>query len=410
MAASEDSILSEIDSTADEIVDFLSDSVRVGGVTGQEGPATDFYERRLAGFGWSVKRQPLAGSPLADAEPTVVDRANLVVDIAGAGRDLLVVNGHVDVVPPGDRANWTDEPFSGRVVDGRLYGRGAVDTRSGIASAVFALRALERTGVTIPYDVRLELVIGEERTGVGTRLSLASDPRRPAAAIVLEPTDGHVVPISTGLLFFTVTVDGLAAHTSAPWRGVDAFAKLLTVRDLLLDLAARRSASYTHPLFDGLPTAIPFAVGMVRAGDYPASVPASASMSGRIGLMPGEEPAEVAALVEDEIRRLGEHDDWLAAHPVRVTWQHEGLPGWETAPGHPLVVAFARAQETVYGAGRMAGFTAGSDAAYYGGHGVPTLVFGPGEVALAHAPDESVPVSAVVAAAKVLALAVAGHG
>ncbi|WP_223172711.1 M20/M25/M40 family metallo-hydrolase [Microbacterium sp. NIBRBAC000506063] len=201
------------------------------------------------------------------------------------------------------------------MVDGRLYGRGSVDMKGGIASAVLAIRALEKSNVMPAHDVRLELVIGEETTGVGTRLVLENDSRAPAAVVVLEPSGCRIVPISTGLQFFSITVSGRAAHTSAPWRGVDAFEKLLTVRATLMKLAQERSEKYSHELFADVPTGLPFAIGQVSAGDYPASIPAIATMSGRIGLAPGEDPQDMRAMIIDAVQSLQNDDPWFIDHP-----------------------------------------------------------------------------------------------
>lgn len=280
--------------------------------------------------------------------------------------------------------------------------------KGGIASALLALRALEACSIRPRRDLRLELVIGEETTGVGTRLALKREPGPVAAAIVLEPSGGKIVPISTGLQFFTVTVVGRAAHTSAPWRGVDAFEKLLAVRALLLDLARERSAQYRHGLFADVPTGIPFAIGQVSAGEYPASIPALATMSGRIGLEPGEDPQAIRMLLVEALESLRDEDPWFVDHPPSITWGNDGLMGWETPQDSEIVQALVRAHEHLGLVCEFAGFTAGSDAAFYGGPGVPTVIFGPGDVTLAHSPNEHVSLAEVVEAAKVLALALAG--
>lgn len=391
-----------------EFLEFLAESVRCQSVTGHEEPVTEFYERELRALGWEVRSLPLAGSALCADEPRVGQRANVVAYRPGAGDGLTVLNGHVDVVPPGDPSEWRESPFSGHVRDGRLYGRGSVDMKGGIAAAVLALAALEDCGAQPLRDIRLELVIGEEKTGVGTRLMVEAESEAPSAVIVMEPSGGHIVPLSTGLQFFTVEVSGMAAHTSAPWRGVDAFEKLLAARDRLRRLAAARSDSYSHELFEDVPTGIPFAIGKIAAGDYPASIPAFATMSGRMGLRPGEDPEGLRAAISAALESLAEDDDWFRDHPAAVKWGNAGLRGWETPREHELVQSLVRAQEHVVGAATIAAFTAGSDAAFYGGRGIPTAIFGPGDVALAHAPDESIAVADVFTAAKVLAIALAG--
>ncbi|NIH80429.1 M20 family metallopeptidase [Amycolatopsis viridis] len=398
-------VLARVDAVAEDMLSFLAATVREPSESGWEDRVTGRYADWFAARGWPLVRQPLEPTGLAAGEPRPADRENLIVWYPRRrGLPCLVLNGHVDVVPAGDEQAWSRPPHSGARAGGKVHGRGSVDMKGGIAAGLYALAALEDLRADLPFDVAVQLVVAEETTGVGTRAAALEVPD-PAAALVLEPTGGAIVPISTGLLFFTVDVTGVAAHTSAPWRGVDAFDKLIRVREALAELARKRGAAYRHPLFADVPTAIPFAIGTARAGSWRAAVPDHATMSGRIGLVPGEAPAELRQEVERVLAEVAATDDWLRDHPPAVRWDHEGLPGWETPTDHELVAALRSAQRAATGEETLTGFTAGSDAAFFGARGVPTAIFGPGDVTLAHAPDECVAEADVVRAAKVLALA-----
>ncbi|WP_131735655.1 M20 family metallopeptidase [Actinomadura roseirufa] len=397
-------LLARIGERSEAMLDLLAQSVRRPSESGWEDRVTGLYGDWLADRGWPVTRGTLAEADPGGDEPRAAERENLVAWFPrDRGLPRVVINGHVDVVPAGDEAAWTRPPYSGAREGGRVHGRGSVDTKGGIAAALFALAALEDTGTDLPFDVAVQLVTAEETSGAGTRAAAPFVPD-PAAAIVLEPTGGAIVPVSTGLLFFTVEVTGVAAHTSAPWRGVDAFERLVWVRDALAEFARKRGETYRHPLFTDVPTAIPFAVGTVRAGTWRAAVPDHATMSGRIGVAPGESLEDVRREVGRVLAEVAAADDWLRRHPPTIRWDHEGLPGWETPVTHGLVQALRSAQVARGGREAMTGFTAGSDAAYFGARGVPTAVFGPGDVAQAHAPDESVAEQDVINAAEVLAL------
>ncbi|WP_409464339.1 M20 family metallopeptidase [Amycolatopsis sp. GA6-003] len=400
-------VRSRVDAVAEDLLELLAATVRAPSESGWEDRVAGVYADWFAGRGWPVTRQLIGPTGLAGGEPRPDSRENLVAWYPRRrGLPCVVLNGHLDVVPAGDEQQWTHPPYSGLRQGGHVHGRGSVDMKGGIAAGLYALAALEDLGIELPFDVAVQLVVAEETTGVGTRAAALEVPD-PVAALVLEPTDGAIVPISTGLLFFTVDVTGVAAHTSAPWRGVDAFELLIRVWEALAEFARKRSASYRHPLFDEVPTAIPFAVGTARAGSWRAAVPDFATMSGRIGLKPGEDPDSVRREVERVLAEVAATDDWLREHPPVVRWDHEGLPGWETPVDSPLVAALRSAQQEAAGAEILTGFTAGSDAAYFGSRGVPTAIFGPGEVTKAHAPDESVAERDVVAATEVLALALA---
>ncbi|WP_028925732.1 M20 family metallopeptidase [Pseudonocardia acaciae] len=397
-------VLARVDALAADLLELLAATVRDPSESGWEDRATGRYADWITARGWELVRQPIRPTGLAGDEPRAAHRENLVAWYPRRrGLPTVVLNGHVDVVPPGDEHAWTRPPFSGVREGGRVHGRGSVDMKGGIAAGLYALAALQDLGVELPFDVAVQIVVAEETTGVGTRAAALEVPD-PAAAVVLEPTGGAIVPVSTGLRFFTVEVTGRSAHTSAPWRGVDAFERLIRVRAALADLARERGEGYRHPLFAELPTAIPFAIGTARAGTWRAAVPDHATMSGRIGVAPGESLDDVRHQVERALDDLAATDDWLREHPPTMHWEH-ALPGWETPTDHELITALRTAQRDRTGSELLAGFTAGSDAAFFGAQGIPTAVFGPGEVAMAHSPDESVEEAAVIEATAVLALA-----
>ncbi|MDW6064278.1 ArgE/DapE family deacylase [Streptomyces sp. FXJ1.4098] len=399
----DEQVLARVNSTTEDLLEFLAASIRLPSESGWEDRVTDLYAQWFDKRGWALTRQSLASAGSPD-EPRADERENLIAWYpTPSARPTLILNGHIDVVPPGPDKHWTHHPYSGKRVAGRVHGRGSVDMKGGIAAGLHALAALEDLGFDPGFDIAVQLVVAEETTGAGTRTAALEVPH-PAAAVFLEPTAGAVVPINSGLLFFTVEVEGQAAHTSAPWRGIDAADRLIRIRQALTDLAGRRSAAYRHPLFADVPTAIPFAVGTMTAGTWRAAVPDHAAMSGRIGVAPGEPLQDAKDAFQRTVNEIAGKDEWLRAHPPVVRWDHEGAPGWETPLDHPLITALRSAQRATQGRDHVTGFTAGSDAAFYGGRGIPTIVFGPGDVTKAHGPDECVDERDVVEATATLAL------
>ncbi|WP_239004081.1 M20 family metallopeptidase [Nocardia panacis] len=402
-----DEVRAEIGRRREEMLEFLSALVRCESVSGAEFLVTDLLESWLAEHGWSYERQPLTELAAAQraGEPDIERRANIIARPRPPrpGRPTLVVNGHIDVVPPGDSALWTHTPFSGRRVDGRLYGRGAVDTKGPIAAGLYAVNALAPLLDSLPFDIAVQLVCAEETTGIGTRATFSRLPD-PSAAIVLEPTNGVPAPIGTGLLFFEIQVTGIAAHTSAPWRGADAFQHLLRIHQALTVIADERGARFGERYrryFGDIPTPVPFAVGTVSAGTWRAAVPAAARMAGRWGTAPGEDLDELRRELEAVLARVDAEAGW-SERPTRIEWQHE-LPGWQTPLDNPLVAAAQAATTSVTGSDRLTGLTAGTDAAQYGPKGIPTLIYGPGDTALAHGADEFIEEDAVEIGAQVIA-------
>ncbi|MEV7797148.1 ArgE/DapE family deacylase [Streptomyces sp. NPDC087512] len=396
-------VIDRVETLSEELLEFLAASVRVPSESGWEDRVTDLYVQWFEKRGWSMVRQSLATAGAA-SEARAEERENVIAWYPRpSDRPTLILNGHIDVVPTGPEHHWTHAPYSGKRTDGRVHGRGSVDMKGGIAAGLYALAALEDLGFDPKFDIAVQLVVAEETTGAGTRAASLKVPH-PAAAIFLEPTAGAVVPINSGLLFFTVEVTGQAAHTSAPWRGIDAADRLIRIRQALTELATRRSAAYRHPLFADVPTAIPFAIGTMTAGSWRAAVPDHATMSGRIGVAPGEPLEDVKAAFQRAVNEVTERDPWLRNNPPVVRWDHEGAAGWETPVNHPLIAALRSAQHRSQGQNHITGFTAGSDAAFYGARGIPTAVFGPGDVTKAHGPDEFVDERDVIEATATLAL------
>lgn len=399
-----------IDSRIDESIEFLVSAVRSPTISGDEYLIEPMLTRWLDAHGWSYLRQPLAtdAQPL-EHETNVERRANLLAWPwpRRAGRRLLVINGHLDVVPPGDEDESQIPPFAGIRRDGWVHGRGTVDTKGPLVAAMYAVAAVRSLGVAaVSFDVCFQFVCGEETTGIGTRRAF-DEVSAPDAAIVLEPTNSRIAPISTGLVFFEIAVRGLAAHTSAPWRGRDAFQHLMRIYAALSATAAERGARYRkrYPDYYGeIPTPVPFVIGTATAGTWRAAVPDTARMAGRWGVAPGEDPG----LVKKEIELIIADIDRAAQWPDRtdIVWQHE-LVGWETDRDHPLVQSLLA--ESPAGA-RLLGLTAGSDAALFGARNIPTVVFGPGDLALAHGPAEAVAEQSVVDASRLLARALLEYG
>jgi acetylornithine deacetylase len=398
----------ELAARGDELAELLAASVRTPSATGAERAVCDFYAEWMRAHGWEAEVQPLAGTPFAADEETVGDRANVIGYPFGrpAPSDrVIVLNGHIDVVPEGDLAAWEHPPFAGVREGGRVHGRGTVDMKGGIAAALIALDVLRDDPGRVSHVPVVHLVIGEERSGVGTRLALALAAEPPAAAVVLEPTGNALVTVCTGLQFFRLEASGAAAHSSAPWEGIDALERLLRLRDALIATAADRSARFAHPRFADVPTGIPVTIGLLSAGEYQAAVPEHASLTGRIGLMPGEAPGAARDAFAAALAAAVGDDPHEAAHPHRLSWLGEPYPGWETPESSDLVRAFVRGIAAVEGEAELRGFTAGNDAGQYAALGVPTLVFGPGDTALAHTPGESVAETDLLRAARSLALA-----
>jgi len=379
-----------------EIVTALQELVRIPSQTGREGLAQQAVVRLMRTHGleldiWEpdvVELQPHAESvTLGDG---FADRPNVIgiYRARGNGRSLIL-NGHIDTVEVGDVSAWSHAPLGGDLTDGRLYGRGACDMKGGIIANLFALRALRLAGLEPAGDVIVESTVSEEDGGAG---ALAAVLRGYIAdgALISEPTNLAIVTAQGGALMFRLEVHGLSAHACVRDEGVSAIEKFAYLHQGLLEFETRRSAEITHQLYAGMQIKAPINVGVVRGGSWASSVPESLEAEGRAGLVPGEDLATFKTELAAEIARLAEADPWLRNHPPAVTW----LAGQFAPAGVPIDSRLAEAlsqawQETSSTPARIEAVTYGADMRHFvNTGGVPCVMFGAGNVRLAHAPNE----------------------
>ena len=293
-----------VDALRPELIEFARSLVRIPSVSGSEQAAQRAIAAKYESLGLSVDivpsvREELESHPaFCDDAIPFVDRLNVVARWRGSGGGRsLILNGHMDVVPPGDLSKWTRDPWGGEIEDDRLYGRGACDMKSGLAAAVFAVQALQASGVTLPGDVMLQSVIGEESGGVGTLATIVRG-YRADACVILEPMNLRLAPVQTGALTFRITVNGRAAHACMRPHGVSAITEFLPIASALEHLNVDRHQRYRDPLFDDPNNIASLSIGTVRAGDWPSTVPDLLVAEGRLGVFPNESVAEARAALE----------------------------------------------------------------------------------------------------------------
>ncbi len=267
-----------------------------------------------------------------------------------------------------------------------------------------AVRAIRESGVRLRDGLALHLVIGEEDGGLGAFGTLRRG-HTGAACVITEPTSGTLVTGAAGALTFTLEVAGAATHAATPYAGSSAIDSYVRLHMGLQSLQAERNR-IVEPLMREYPVPYPLVIGRVQAGDWSSSVPDRLVAEGRLGLRIEEDPAAARAELEQWIGVVAEGDPYLRDHPPVVTWSGGQFGGGAFPAGHPLagVVAGAHADVTGGPAPRERGVPYGSDLRLYAGGGIPTLHYGPGDVRLAHGPEEAVEVDEVVRVVETLVL------
>jgi succinyl-diaminopimelate desuccinylase len=322
-------------------------------------------------------------------------RPSIVASVGAGSRPHLAWNGHLDVVPAGSPDTWTSGPWEGRIRDGRLIGRGAVDMKGAIAAALGAVSAIRRARVTLAGRLDLHLVADEELAGVhGTRVLLDKGLLDQDACIVGEPSDLRLGLAERGGAWITATARGTAAHGSQPHLGVNAITSMSRFLLRLPEALPQR----THPLV-GAPTVN---AALISGGSAPNAVPDRCEVDIDRRVIPGESDRdEVLApfrrLIED-IRR--EHPEVDLDVEIR-----EWTDAAEAAPASAIAEAVRVAVRAVRDEPPTdVGFSGITDARYYlNDAGIPIVILGPGSLTAAHTADEWIDVAEMFDAARVYA-------
>jgi len=422
-------VLKFIDSNQAEQTALLQRLVRIPSisVTSYEGEVQKIVEQELQKIQnihidrWEPETSDLSKYPLHpirtgpwnyNGRPNVVG----ILQGSGGGRSLIL-NGHVDVVSPEPVQEWKHNPWGADIEGGKLYGRGSMDMKGGISSMIYAVRTVSESGIRLRGDVILQSVVEEEYGGGGT-VSAVVKGYKADAAIICEATNSTSIGIASGgSRFFRIKIYGKPEWPHLAHYGVNAIGLASKIYNALLDLDTARGNKLRgrHPLLEshkaggmrgpGRPTNM--TIGIMRAGDWPATVAGWAEIEGRVGFPPSELGDDVQNEIEAAVNAVAESDPWMKEHPPVVQWWGARREAFELDPSSPIVEVLKKNIESLVGNCEMYGNSSASDAAYlapkigqYGG--IPTVSYGPGGAG-AHTLDEYVNLTEVFDVTRVLA-------
>ncbi|HEY0418918.1 MAG TPA: ArgE/DapE family deacylase, partial [Acetobacteraceae bacterium] len=301
----------------------------------------------------------------------------------------LILQGHVDVVPPGPAEMWTHPPFDPVIRGEWMNGRGAHDMKQGVACMVFAMDALRSAGLAPAADVYVQTVTEEECTGNGALSTLARG-YRADACLIPEATDHMLTRGHVGVMWFRLRVRGVPVHVAVAQSGSNAILAAYALIGELQKLTAEINAkAKSHPWFKDIPDPVKFNPGVIRGGDWGSSTPAWCEVDCRIGLLEGTPLAEARQQVLDAVARAAKSDPFLANNPPEVIWNGFQADGFILDPGSDAEQVLAEVHQAVHGTKLEARVGTGvNDTRFYDlYYGIRGLCYGPGGEG-AHAFDE----------------------
>ncbi|MCL6453332.1 MAG: M20 family metallopeptidase [Alicyclobacillus sp.] len=366
---------------SEEAIEFLKKLIRIRSINppGNEGEVAQAIAELLVKHGLEAKCLELEEG-----------RANLVGWLRGNStsnrKRTLAVSGHMDVVPAG-QIPWRHDPFSADEVDGKIYGRGTVDMKGGLAALVFAMLELKEEGAVLNGDVQLLATAGEEAGAVGSkRLYEAGYMDEVDALLVAEPTGGKIMVANKGVLWVEITTYGKTAHGSLPHAGINAIAHMSSILHALFH---EFEMSYEPDPLLGGPT---FSVDVIEGGVKTNVVPDRCRIEIDFRTVPSQKHEHILEELQRLIDGVRRSTPDLRAE-MRV---FNDLPSVRTDPEDPFVRIVQEAVQEVYGEERpLSGVTAYTDCSRLvppGSKQQPFVIICGADTALAHQPDEYIEV------------------
>ncbi len=383
--------------------DLLCRMIEFPSTTGAEGDVLEFLGGVLSSLGLPARLAPIEESIVHDADYTPVaghesyrGRPNILVDLAGAGGGRsAILNTHVDVVP------GPDGLFSPRIEGETIQGRGACDAKGQAVTVLLALSALKGLGIRLKGDVQAQFVIEEEAGGNGS-LAVLLGGNRADVAVVLEPTGLTARSANRGAVWFKLGVTGRSVHMGRYREGVSAVDEMAGLLPLLKEYEAfLRSVSKGQAGFPDDPSPVVVNVGRIRGGDWPSTVPGECVVEGGIAFLPNRTIPEI--MNEVGARLEAKAGAWARKH---YTFEQAGLhnEAFSTPADHPAVRLFRQVAEATAGRQGLAGWDASCDGRlFFHRGGMPTIVFGAGDLGYAHSSIEQVRMNDILVAAGTIA-------
>ncbi|MEN6625557.1 MAG: M20/M25/M40 family metallo-hydrolase [Candidatus Sumerlaeia bacterium] len=385
---------------------FLMDMIRYPSTPGQENELMHFIEKEIkpladkverVGFPADFRNDPEYSFPIEGIDYEGRFNLRVVIGDDSVKSPSLIFNAHTDVVPASENQPRAFDPER---KDGVIYGRGACDDKGSVATLYMLARILKRLPAKPKAKIVLHLVNEEENGGNGT-LNMIRTGEKADAFVVMEPTRGRLMPSVRGAVWFRVKFRGLAGHVGSAGKTVSALKLAVEAIELLEQFHAETlAASRGIQFFDDYPNPMPINFGRLNAGVWPASAPNAAVLEGVMGLLPNLTREQIMEGMERTLRERGS-EKLRDNFSFEFMYRHDSHV---TDPGHKVVKTLQKAVQNAGMSGELTGMVASCDSNYYSNFlKMPGVVFGPGDLIVAHGADEQIEVAQLAQAASAMA-------
>ncbi|MCL1982149.1 MAG: YgeY family selenium metabolism-linked hydrolase [Clostridiales bacterium] len=371
---------------AKDLLAFVQKSIQIRSYSDEEGEYAEFVLKEMERLGY---------------DEAFIDGTGNVVGKIGDGAKIVHFDSHLDTVMANDPGSWQIPPFSGKIADGHVWGRGSVDMKSALCASVYAAAQARESGFTNGKTIYVTGTVCEEYCDGENLKHLYKDLLlRPDFCIICEPSDNRIVLGHRGKAQVRIKTHGVSAHSSAPDKGVNAvyeMAEIISRVDALNRSLHRENEDCgTIALSD---------ISCVSASLNAVPSECSVYLDRRLVL------GETLSLVGNEMEHLisGKDADWEPGTLHHTTWKGKALEyvpmhePWTIGEDHPLTLALIRAYWNVYARApdRFDFWDFGTNAITPVAMGIPTIGFGPGDYKLAHMTDEKCAVNKIEEACEV---------
>ncbi len=371
-------------SNHESLIHLLADLVAIPSMNpmGRDRSGAEYCEERLAAYVSDYLRQHSVDVKTNEVVP---HRPNVIGYVDAGAEQTVLLEAHLDTV---HADNMTIQPFSPRMLDGRLYGRGACDTKASLASFLHTVGALAKSATRLKYNIVVAAVSDEEYSFTGARRAIANG-LKADFGIAGEPTQLRIVRAHKGVLRWRVVTSGIAAHSAYPDRGENA---IYTMGHVLVRLQSYGLELMQGPRHAELGTPT-LSVGVIEGGQAVNIVPDRCWIEIDRRTLPGETENEILKSVEFALQDVPK---------CKFEPPHISIGGIDVSLKNPFLQKLAGVIEKINGESVIETAQYATNAGVYNQAGIPTVVFGPGDIAQAHTAAEYVEIDQVIRCCEML--------